>query len=171
MKFGALLFCSGVLLAFAHTASAQALHPERLKGTQRCGAVIYSWPTSTNTAPAEVAQSTLEVDGDGEGHWTRGSVRFDRGTGAEKKPCELTLAKGSYKIRTDGSGTSTVTWTSKDPECTKVIAQYGAGSFKPSESATSVVRIFPDLQNRNLAHQMTYGPAGFTVGTCELGTH
>ncbi len=139
-----------------------------LKGpATHCGATLYSWPESADSPPTEFGTASLTLAGDGKGTWTSGTLRLVVQEGqAEEKTCDFRLKSGKF-VPSHGGARSTITWSSvNDEACAALIAPYVSGSMTAPTKLVSVVDTYPNASGQ--LFQLSFGPAGFVAGTCDV---
>ena len=156
----------GLLFALCTNVSSAQLKTSDMIGVNKCGFVFYEWPTSAEDRPKEIGKGTLTDQGDGAGHWKSASARFS--LDGHTSPCDIEMESGTYIINPDGSLTSTIKWKVKtgDAICGRTISEFVAGDLGSNNPNKSVAQVYPG--KGGIAHQISFGSAGFIAGSCEL---
>jgi hypothetical protein len=113
---------------------ANAYDNTSLKGQITCTSSVLAGPTP-------VANGTINVVADGQGHLTSGSAGYQGGTGPSGTTCTYSLSSGTYTVQSNGSGQATTKWSliaqNSSPNCAAVVSQ-GSISFSIKKATFSV---------------------------------
>lgn len=127
----------------------------------------------------EVANGTVEVNGDGHGKWTTGNLRVEVANGdggsSSKHVCSCDLTKGHYSVKPDGTAVSITSWkpAANDSQCSSFRPELFTGGHagkraQNAEASAASVKVL--LTGPNTGYQMAVGSAGFATRRCEGAT-
>ena len=115
----ALVLSMGWIVAPTGGTAAAEFSNASLSGSWACVGAGYA-STKSNSGPGSwlPTASIMQVVSDGHGKFTAGSTTVN----AVGNTCSWTLSSGSYSIKADGTGTSTLTWKAEPSNTAKCPA-------------------------------------------------
>lgn len=123
-----------------------------LKGQITCTSSVLAGPTL-------VANGTINVIADGQGHLTSGSAVYQGNPGASATSCTYALSSGTYAVQSNASGQATTKWSlisqNSSPNCAATVSQ-GSISFSVKKATFSVTE--SSSQSESGKCSLTAGP-------------
>jgi hypothetical protein len=105
-----------------------------LKGQIDCTSSVVAGSTP-------VANGTINVAADGQGHFTSGNASYLADPGGSGISCSYALSSGSYTVQSNGNGQATTNWSvisqNSSPNCAATVSQ-GSISFSVKKATFSV---------------------------------
>lgn len=173
MKRSIQIACLATLSALFWLATAAAAGAG-FQGRIHCGFTDYMWPSSPRDSPTATGAGTVELDADGNGKFTAGSMSEHLADDTRRfgeKNCNFRLISGEYRLTSPTAGSSTAAWkleVGSDAHCGSYLRNLP--NLGQSESARDYRTWNTTSQfftaGDGVSHWVSAGPIGISVGTC-----